>query len=194
MARLPERLDLDLDELRQIVSQDTMTASDREKLMAALRDAGIFDAGFGKQEHLAGSYAKAVIRASTEKMSQVCGQNESQLPDDSPATDEQTEAPDASTQHGETPGLEKDKLSAKVTAASVPMPTQVPSAYRCITPTLCPGDDCPLCHAGKLYKLNVPSKLVRLRGQAPIIGKIWSSIVCVAIPAARCSPHRLPMR
>ena len=173
MARLPERLDLDLDELRQIVSQDTMTASDREKLMAALETLGFLTQALENKNISLARMRKLLFGASTEKMSQVCGQNESQLPDDSPATDEQTEAPDASTQHGEAPGSEKDKPKRKGhgrIGADAYSGAERISVHHA---TLCPGDDFPLCHAVKLYKLNVPSKLVRLRGQAPIIGKIW---------------------
>ena len=92
MARLPERIELDLDELRQIVSQDTMTASDREKLMAALETLGFLTQALENKNISLARMRKMLFGASTEKTSQVCGQNESQLPDD-----EQTEAPDAST-------------------------------------------------------------------------------------------------
>ncbi len=40
MTRVPERIELDLDELRQIVSHDILTSTDREKLMAAVETLG----------------------------------------------------------------------------------------------------------------------------------------------------------
>src|SRR5664279_3958123 len=174
MSRLPERIELDLDELRQIVSQDTLTSSDREKLMAAVETLGFLTQALENKNVSLARMRKMLFGASTEKMSQVCGQSEPTASDDSTTANTEVEASGDSVEHNsETPNLDKEKPKRKGHGRDGA--DAYPGAERIAVhhATLCPGDDCPLCHAGNLYKLNVPARLVRLRGQAPIIGKIW---------------------
>ena len=174
MSRLPERIELDLDELRQIVSQDTLTLTDREKLMAAVETLGFLTQALENKNISLARMRKMLFGASTEKMSQVCGQSEQQLSDDSTAANKENEAAADSSEHNsETPSLDKEKPKRKGhgrNGADAYSGAQRISVHHA---SLCPGDNCPLCHAGNLYKLNVPARLVRLRGQAPILGKIW---------------------
>lgn len=174
MARLPERIELDLDELRQIVSRDTMTASDREKLMAALETLGFLTQALENKNISLARMRKMLFGASTEKMSQVCGQSEPKASDDSTTANKEVEASDDGVEHSsEMPSPDKEKPKRKGHGRNGADAYKGAERIAVHHATLCPGDDCPLCHAGNLYKLNVPSKLVRLRGQAPIIGKIW---------------------
>ena len=39
--------------------------------------------------------------------------------------------------------------------------------------SLRPGDECPKCEAGKLYRLSVSKRIVRIKGVAPILGKVY---------------------
>ena len=39
--------------------------------------------------------------------------------------------------------------------------------------SLCPGDPCPECPKGKLYRLNKPAVIVRIIGQSPLSARIW---------------------
>jgi hypothetical protein len=141
--------------------------------MAALETLGFLTQALENKNISLARMRKMLFGASTEKTSQVCGQNESQSPDSTAATNENVAFGDSPERNSETPGADKEKPKRKGhgrIGADAYHGAERISVHHA---TLCPGDDCPLCHAGNLYKLNVPSKLVRLRGQAPIIGKIW---------------------
>jgi len=51
-----------------------------------------------------------------------------------------------------------------------------------VHPSLRPGDPCPACHQGKLYRTNRPAVLVRIRGQAPISAAVHE------LEQLRCNP------
>ena len=172
MTRVPERIELDLDELRQIVFHDILTSADREKLMAAVETLGFLTQALENKNVSLGRMRKMLFGASTEKLSQVCGQSEPAASDES--TNKENETSDASAEsNSETPSADQEKTKRKghgrLSADAYPGAERISVHHA----SLCPGDNCPLCHAGNLYKLNVPARLVRLRGQAPIIGKIW---------------------
>jgi hypothetical protein len=174
MTRLPERIEVDVDELRQIISHEPLTATDREKLIAAVDTLGFLTQALENKNVSLARMRKMLFGASTEKMSQVFGQSEQQASNDSTAANSECEPPADSIQsNGETPGAAKEKPKRKGhgrNGADAYLGAERIAVHHA---TLCPGDDCPLCHAGNLYKLNVPARLVRLRGQAPIVGKIW---------------------
>ena len=172
MTRVPERIELDLDELRQIVFHDILTSADREKLMAAVETLGFLTQALENKNVSLARMRKMLFGASTEKLSQVCGQSEPAASDES--TNKENETSDASAEsNSETPSADQEKTKRKghgqLSADAYPGAERISVHHA----SLCPGDNCPLCHAGNLYKLNVPARLVRLRGQAPIIGKIW---------------------
>lgn len=174
MTRLPERIELDLDELRQIVSRDTLSSSDREKLMAAVETLGFLTQALENKNVSLARMRKMLFGASTEKMSQVCGQSEPTVSDDPTTGNKQVEASGDSVEHNrETPSAETEKPKRKGHGRNGADAYKGAERVTVHHAALCPGDDCPLCHAGNLYKLNVPARLVRLRGQAPILAKIW---------------------
>jgi len=174
MTRVPERIELDLDELRQIVSHDILTSTDREKLMAAVETLGFLTQALENKNVSLARMRKMLFGSSTEKLSQVCGQGEPAASDESTATNKENETTNASAEsNSETPSADQEKPKRKGHGRIGADAYQGAERIAVHHASLCPGDNCPLCHAGNLYKLNVPSKLVRLRGQAPIIGKIW---------------------
>jgi len=174
MRGLPERIELDLDELRQIVLHEPLTATDREKLMVAVETLGFLTQALENKNVSLARMRKMLFGASTEKMSQVCGQSEPQASNDSTAANNADEAlGDSAARNGETPSADKEKPKRKGHGRNCADAYHGAERITVHHATLCPGDDCPLCHAGNLYKLNVPARLVRLRGQAPILGKIW---------------------
>jgi hypothetical protein len=174
MPRLPERLELDLDELRQIISHEPLTSTDREKLIAAVETLGFLTQALENKNVSLARMRKMLFGASTEKMSQVFGQSEQQASNDSTAANNENEAPADSTQsNSEKPTADKEKPKRKGHGRNGADAYKGAERIAVHHASLCPGDDCPLCHAGNLYKLNVPARLVRLRGQAPILGKIW---------------------
>ena len=174
MPGQPERIELDLDELRQIVSQDTLTSSDREKLMAALETLGFLTQALEKRNVSLARMRKLLFGASTEKMSQVCGQSEPTASNDSTTVNNADKAfGDSVEHHSETPSADKEKPKRKGHGRNGADAYKGAERIAVHHASLCVGDDCPLCHAGNLYNLNAPARLVRLRGQAPIIAKIW---------------------
>jgi transposase len=174
MNRLPERIELDLEELRQIVSHEPLTSTDREKLTAAVETLGFLTQALENKNISLARMRKMLFGASTEKMSQVCGQSEPAASDDSTTANKEDEASGDSVAHNsETPSVDKEKPKRKGHGRNGADAYKGAERVTVHHATLCPGDDCPLCHAGNLYKLNVPARLVRLRGQAPILGKIW---------------------
>ena len=172
MARLPEPIELDLEELNRIVAQDTLSSADRDKLMAALETLRFLTQALENKNVSLARMRKMLFGASTEKTSQVCGNDESQSCADSTDASAQASSPDNEGQcDAEPTSSEKPKRKGHGRIAA----NKYHGAERQFVhhATLCPGDGCPLCQAGKVYPMAVPSRLVRLRGQAPITGKIW---------------------
>jgi transposase len=173
MARVPERVELDLDELKRIVVQDTLTASDREKLMAAVETLAFLTQALENKRISLARMRKIIFGASTEKTSSVCGQSEAQSSEHSTGADAQASESDSSQRKGETPDSETEKPKRKGHGRNGASRYHGAERESVRHASLCPGDGCPICQAGKLYELTVPARLVRLRGQAPITGKIW---------------------
>ncbi len=171
MTGLPQRVELDLDELKRIVAKDTLSAADREKLLCAVETLAFVTQALENKSISLGRMRKMLFGASTEKMSQVCVQSEPAASDASTSADTENEAL-ANSAAGETRSEEQAKPKRKGHgrngADRYRGAQHIPVHH-----ALCPGDGCPLCHAGKVYPMAVPRKLVRLTGQAPIIAKVW---------------------
>jgi transposase len=170
MCKQPERVDCDLNELKAIVTQEYLTDSDREKLNAALDTLAMLTQALESKNLTLARLRRMLFGASTEKLSQVCGNDESESKGESESSSEQTNT-----------GQSDDKANG----ASSPVTAENPKRKghgrlsadrytglerkRIDHASLKPGDDCPECEKeGGLYEL-LSKKLVRLRGQ-PIVG------------------------
>jgi transposase len=174
MTGLPQRVELDLDELKRIVTQDTLSAADREKLLCAVETLAFLTQALENRNISLARMRKMLFGASTEKTSLVCGQSELAAADDSTAASTETEALESSTAaDGETRSEEQAKPKRKGHGRNGADRYRGAQHIPVHHPSLCPGDGCPLCRVGKVYPMGVPRKLVRLTGQAPIIAKIW---------------------
>ena len=143
MPGQPERIELDLDELRQIVSQDTLTSSDREKLMAALETLGFLTQALEKRNVSLARMRKLLFGASTEKMSQVCGQSEPAASNDSTAVNNADKASgDSVEHHSETPSADKEKPKRKGHGRNGADAYKGAERIAVHHASLCVGDDC----------------------------------------------------
>jgi transposase len=67
------------------------------------------------------------------------------------------------------PAKPKAKGHGRHGAADYRTATRIPVAH----PELAPGQPCPTCPKGKLYRLAAPAQLVRITGMAPLVAKVY---------------------
>ena len=137
---------------------------------------------------------RMLFGASTEKTRRVCGQghddSQAASPSDADATgstsetgaDESVAASRRNGGDGDADQQQKKpkpKGHGRKGAASYRGAEHIAVAH----PSLRPGDPCPACHQGKLYRINRPAVLVRIRGQAPISAAVYE------LEQLRCNPR-----
>ena len=126
----------------------------------------------GQQEHQLRAFAKAALRATTEKTAAVLGEKQGSDPAARnrivPLADGSQEAASSTTT-----SERAEKHPPQGTAATAP--TLTPGAEKIVVSheSLQPGDPCPKCEKGTVYETGRPGVLVRLVGQAPIQAKVY---------------------
>ena len=124
---------------------------------------------------------KLLFGASTERTSQVVptpakpsGPPE-QTSAESPVTDQGAYSPDEG--HGASGHSPPDRPTPRRRAAGhgrMPASQYTGCATVMVThPSLCPGDACPQCAGGTVYRQSAWSPVVRLKGQAPVTGQVY---------------------
>lgn len=113
---------------------------------------------------------KLFFGASTEKTEAVIGSDADDAPGETPppAEEDGPNDPGAETDHQDAPakrrkGHGRNGADAYHGAERIEVPHD----------SLQPGDACPECGQGTVYKLKQPATLVRLVGQAPVHGKVY---------------------
>jgi len=113
---------------------------------------------------------KLFFGASTEKTASVIGSDADDAPGETPPSAEEDEPndPGAETDRQDAPakqrkGHGRNGADAYHGAEKIEVPHD----------SLQPGDACPECGQGTVYKLKQPAKLVRLVGRAPVDGKVY---------------------
>jgi len=112
---------------------------------------------------------KLLFGSKTEKTSQVVGEKKSPGKDDE--EQDTTVAPKTSEKDGDEKKKKKKKRKGhgRNGAADYPGAERVPVSHE----SLQPGDRCPECLKGKVYKMADPAVLVRVTGMAPLEAKVY---------------------
>ena len=187
-ATLP-RLELGMDELRQLVEQahnGPLSNEEYTRLKAAIETLGYLTQLIEDKDTTIRYLRRILFGASTEKSSHVLGEkpeNKESGKDQEAGGEEQektvrescsaaaevwsggTEAESKPQEPGEqsTPGHGRNGADAYTGAGKEFVPnTQVKTGQRC-----------PLCLKGKLYELSTPGVLVRVTGQAPLSATVY---------------------
>jgi hypothetical protein len=187
----PQRRDLDLDALKAIVERTkaALTPEDHATLTTAVDTLAFLTQELEAKGTTIDRLRRMLFGASTEKTSTI-------FPDGPPASDGQDAAGTGETEAGaaapdsadggeekpKRPGHGRNGAKAYVGADKIPVPHD----------KLHPGETCPACQKGKLYRLPQPAVLLRVRKMAPCSPPATRWSACAATPAARCSPRKPP--
>ena len=164
--KAPKRIEIDSADLHQILERSTMTDDDRATMQAAVDTLAYMTQELERSRVSVGRMKRVVFGARTEKTRNVVGasSDESQSPSSAAAA----AAADAGAAGAPAPKA-KRKGHGRNGANAYRGAEQIPVAHA----SLRAGAPCPACETGKLYELQVPSRIVRITGRAPILGKIY---------------------
>ena len=152
--------DVDLQELLSIVEQAKSVLSDEQhgKLKAAVDTLGVLTLELEAKDVSVQRLRQLIFGPSSEKSSAVLS-----TPSEGESSPLETGvASSASAEEGAEKA--KRKGHGRNAAASYKAATKVSVKHE----TLTPGDPCPECPTGKVYRLKKPSVLVRVTGMAPL--------------------------
>lgn len=169
MKRRVERLEISMQELEDILARartTTLTAEECAKLHKAFETLMYVTDLLGEKDTTIGRLRKILFGSSTEKMAHVLGQ---QACPDTETADRQSELPanpaDASTGEpaAKAAGHGRNGAAAYSGAERVCVDHE----------SLKPGDRCPKCGKGKIYRIKEPATVVRITGQAPLRATLY---------------------
>ncbi|NNK07849.1 MAG: IS66 family transposase [Myxococcales bacterium] len=160
-----EIIELDAAELRAIVERTKTSAldsEDREKLMVSIETCLWMMAELEKKGATIARLRKdlSINTKKTEKTSAVLHQAGGAEPSQGTA-EEDGEKPEKKPKKRK--GHGRNGADDYEGAEKIPVPHE----------SLTAGDPCPECEKGKVYRLRVPRKLVRVRGQAPLQATVY---------------------
>lgn len=151
------RVEIDLDHLKQIIERAALSDSDRKDLDAAIETLAYLTVELDNKRTTLKRLRGMLFGARTEKASTVLsGADDAKLEPEANAAGEGP-APAGATKP-------KRKGHGRNGAASYRGADKIDVPHA----TLKPQDPCPACAAGKLYEINPPSVLVRITGRAPL--------------------------
>jgi len=158
----PQRVDLKIEELEAILDRaqaSELTTEDHETLRAAIETLAWLTTELEQKNTTLARLRQLFGITTTEKTRQVLGK---EGPDSEEAND--TQSPDSNEKSDEDEKKEKPNGHGRNGADAYKGAEKV----RIPHPSLKPGDSCPKCEDGKVYKLSKPSVLVRVKGAAPL--------------------------
>jgi transposase len=165
MMRPIERLEVSMEELEDILERaKTVPLTDEEcaKLRKALETLMYLTDLVGDKDTTIGRLRKILFGASTEKTRNIVG-NPGVGQAAGPADAKEPASPEIQ------PSEEKAKGHGRNGAADFTGATRIHIEH----PSLKPGDRCPKCEKGKIYRIKEPAVIVRITGQAPIQATIY---------------------
>jgi transposase len=167
MMRSLQRLEVQMEELEDILERaKTAPLSDEEcaKIRKALETLLYLTDLVGDKDTTIAKLRKILFGASTEKMRNLLGK-EIPKTDGAAAGDSrgiQPETPDRKSQ-------EKTKGHGRTAAEAYTGAKRVCVAHA----TLKPGQHCPKCGKGKIYRIKEPAVIIRITGQAPLQATVY---------------------
>lgn len=151
------RVEIDLDHLKQIIERAALSDSDRKDLDSAIETLAYLTVELDNKRTTLKRLRGMLFGARTEKASTVL-----RGADDAKPEPEANAAGEGSAPAGATKPKRKGHGRNGAASYSGADKIDVPHA------TLKPQEPCPACAAGKLYEINPPSVLVRITGRAPL--------------------------
>jgi transposase len=172
MKRPNERVELNMKELEEILERaktSPLTEEDCAKLRKALETLLYLTDLVGDKDTTIARLRKILFGASTEKIRHVLGTESAKTESPSPARSEtgstelQPGDPAAESSQEKVKGHGRNGAQAFTGAKRV-----------CVAHgSLKPGDRCPKCEKGKIYRIKEPAVVVRITGQAPIQATVY---------------------
>jgi transposase len=161
----PQRLELEMSELEAILgrAKASLTPEEYDKLHGALETLLFLTQELEKSRVSVQRLKQLLFGTSTEKTRKVLQQALAEAGVDSERDGDEDEASEA------TPPPEKRKGHGRHGAVAYTGGQQVAVKH----PSLQGGDLCPHCQKGKVYETAEPSRLVRIRGQAPLGATVY---------------------
>jgi transposase len=190
------RVEIDLDHLKQIIERAPLSDRDRRDLDSAIETLAYLTVELDNKRTTLKRLRSMLFGASTEKASTVLGattgaQTDCETKQDRAPTD--PAAPERSA--GSAAAKPKRKGHGRNSAASYRGADTIQVQH----PTLKQQDPCPACATGKLYEMKVPAVLVRITGRAPLGAKTFNcqrlrcnacGEVFLAEPPAEAGPNK----
>ena len=178
-GRKPRRMDLKLDELKDILDRAKAALSDDDHatLSAAVDTLAFLTQELEVKGVTIDRLRQLIFGASTEKTKAVLARvaPDAQTPGEAAATDSGDTAgaaaadEGAATEQGDAGSKPKRRGHGRKAAADYTGADKVEIPH----PDLAHGDPCPECPKGKVYRLKQPAVLVRIRGVAPLKGTVY---------------------
>jgi transposase len=167
-----KRIDLDMKELKEYLDQARSVVGEEGygKLTAALETLAYLTDVVGDKDTTISKLRKILFGASTEKTRNVVGQATGNA---GSAAAGGSESGSSRAPVGDTSGessLEKAKGHGRNGAAAFTGADRVHIEHG----SLKPGQRCPKCEKGKIYRCKEPALLVRIKGQAPLQATVYA--------------------
>jgi transposase len=158
-----------LEELLARAASNTLREEDAELLRQIFDSYMHFFQLVGDKNTTIARLRKMLFGASSEKTEKIVGgQQDSETRQTSGDDDTEREQAPFEPETDEAAGDQAPPGHGRYGASDYPGARQVEVSH----PTLCAGDDCPLCHKGTLYE-KVPSVFVRFVGHAPLQATVY---------------------
>jgi hypothetical protein len=154
--RPPERIEINISELKQSLGRAIMTDDDRATMQAAIDTLAFVTQQLEAKRVSLRKLQRIIFGAKTEKTRNVVGS--APVGPAKPTADMTTQrAAGPRKGHGRN-GANAYRGAQRISVAHT---------------SLRAGDECPKCEAGKLYRLSIPKRIVRIKGLAPILGNLY---------------------
>jgi transposase len=172
MRRAIERVEVSMQELEEILERaktSPLTADDCAKLHKALETLEYLTNLVGDKDTTISKLRKILFGANTEKIRNVLA-TQAAKPGSQEANATQTGSPESQPASPAT-----DSSSEKPKGHGRNGAEAYTGARRVVVPhaSLKPGQHCPKCEKGKIYRIKEPAVLVRITGQAPLEATVY---------------------
>jgi transposase len=168
--KAPERIDLNLEEVNALlerVAAESLKEGDYEIIKAMAETIRVLSQSVDDKAASIKRLLRMLFGATTEKAKNVLKNSDKDEDSD--------ESKISSDKSGNDPEDNKDKPDKKRKGHGRNGAADYTGADKIAVPNtdLKPGDDCPACLKGKVYKISIPKVVVRITGNAPLAAKVY---------------------
>jgi len=166
----PERIDLNLEEVNALlerVAAESLKEGDYEIIKAMAETIRVLSQSVDDKAASIKRLLRMLFGATTEKAKNVLKNSDKD--------DDSDESKISSGKSENDPEDNKDKPDKKRKGHGRNGAADYTGADKIAVPNtdLKPGDDCPACLKGKVYKISIPKVVVRITGNAPLAAKVY---------------------